>query len=142
MAISKRLGRGYGSGKGGHTSGRGQKGQKSRGKMPLYFEGTKMRKSLIRRLPMLRGKLKFKSLKAGRPIIFNLKDLNRLPAGTVVDIETLFKLGFIGDKTTPVKILGEGELTKKLTIKLPMSKSAAKKVAEPVKTKKAAKPKK
>ena len=130
MAISKRLGRGYGSGKGGHTSGRGQKGQKSRGKMPLYFEGTKMRKSLIRRLPMLRGKLKFKSLKAGRPVIFNLKDFNRLPAGTVVDIETLFKLGFIADKTTPVKILGEGELTKKLTIKLPMSKSAAAKVGK------------
>src|SRR3989304_2096747 len=116
MPKSKRLGRGQGSGKGGHTSSRGQKGQKSRGKMPLYFEGTKMRKSLIRRLPMLRGKLKFKSLKANRPIIFNLKDLNKLPAGTVVDAETLFKLGMIPDKSIPVKILGEGNLTKKLTI--------------------------
>jgi len=57
----KRVGRGYGSGKGGHTTGRGAKGQNIRGKVPLYFEGTPMRKSLIRRLPMLRGKLKFKA---------------------------------------------------------------------------------
>lgn len=52
----KRVGRGLGSGKGGHTTGRGAKGDKVRGKVPLYFEGTKMRKSLIRRLPLLRGK--------------------------------------------------------------------------------------
>jgi len=133
MPKSKRLGRGYGSGKGGHTSGRGQKGQKSRGKMPLYFEGTKMRKSLIRRLPMLRGKLRFKSQNTNRPVIFNLKDLNRLPAGTVVDAEALVKYGFIADKNVPVKILGDGELEKKLTIKLPMSKSAEAKVAKPKK---------
>lgn len=144
---TKRLGRGYGSGKGGHTSSRGQKGQKTRGKMPLYFEGTKMRKSLIRRLPMLRGKLKFKSLKVNRPIIFNLKDLNKLPVGTVVDAETLFKLGMIPDKAMPVKILGDGNLEKKLTIKLPMSKGAEAKLAKPVravpvKPKKAAMPKK
>ncbi len=139
MPTSKRLGRGYGSGKGGHTSSRGQKGQKSRGKVPLHFEGTKMRKSLIRRLPMLRGKLKFKSRNSGRPIIFNLKDLNRLPAGTVVDAETLFKLNMIPDKSLPVKILGDGKLEKKLTIKLPMSKSAAAKVASPAKAKKTVK---
>lgn len=52
----KRVGRGIGCGKGGHTTGRGAKGDKVRGKLPLYFEGTKMRKSLIRRLPLLRGK--------------------------------------------------------------------------------------
>ena len=56
----KRVGRGYGSGKGGHTSGRGAKGQKARSKVPLYFEGAPMRKTLIRRVPMLRGKLKNK----------------------------------------------------------------------------------
>ena len=82
---------------------------------------------------MLRGKLKFKSLKANRPLIFNLKDLNKLPAGTVVDAESLFKLGMIPDKSIPVKILGEGNLEKKLTIKLPMSKAAAAKVAKPPK---------
>ena len=64
----KRVGRGYSSGKGGHTSGRGAKGQKARSKVKLYFEGTPMRKSLIRRMPMLRGKLKNKSNKA-KPII-------------------------------------------------------------------------
>lgn len=52
---SKRLGRGYGSGKGGHTSSRGMKGQKSRRKMGILFEGVKMKKSLLRRLPLTRG---------------------------------------------------------------------------------------
>lgn len=59
----KRVGRGFGSGKGGHTSGRGAKGNKARGKVRLYFEGTKMRKGIIRRTPMLRGKLRFKPKK-------------------------------------------------------------------------------
>lgn len=56
----KRVGRGMGSGKGSHTVGRGQKGQKSRGKISIYFFGTKMKKSLIKRLPMMRGKGKLK----------------------------------------------------------------------------------
>lgn len=55
----KRLGRGYGSGKGGHTVGRGQKGQKARNKIGILFEGMKMKKSLIKRLPLQRGKGKF-----------------------------------------------------------------------------------
>src|SRR3972149_1988059 len=63
----KRLGRGYGSGKGGHTSSRGQKGQKSRGKVGVIFEGYKVKKSLIKRLPLLRGKGKF--LPKGKPVI-------------------------------------------------------------------------
>ena len=46
----KRVGRGYGSGKGGHTTGRGQKGQKSRKKLNILFEGVKVKKSLINRL--------------------------------------------------------------------------------------------
>lgn len=45
-----------GSGKGSHTVGRGQKGQKSRGSVPVIFEGMKMKKSLIKRLPKMRGK--------------------------------------------------------------------------------------
>jgi large subunit ribosomal protein L15 len=56
----KRVGRGVGSGKGGHTAGRGQKGQKTRSKIPLLFEGTKIKKSLIQRLPMIRGKGRLK----------------------------------------------------------------------------------
>jgi len=55
----KRVGRGVGSGKGSHTSGRGQKGQGSRDGIPVLFEGMKMKKSLIKRLPLKRGKGKF-----------------------------------------------------------------------------------
>jgi large subunit ribosomal protein L15 len=59
LRRKKRVGRGYGSGKGGHTVGRGQKGQKARGKVGVLFEGVKMKKSLIKRLPLVRGKGKF-----------------------------------------------------------------------------------
>ena len=121
----KRLGRGYGSGKGGHTSSRGQKGQKSRGKLPLYFEGTKMRKSIIRRLPMLRGKMRFKAV-TGKPVIFNLKDFDDWPKGTLVTVENLVKAGWL-PQGLPVKILGEGKLKEPLKFDLPMSKAAAKK---------------
>lgn len=55
----KRVGRGMGSGKGSHTSGRGQKGQKTRRKIGVIFEGVKMKKSLLKRLPKMRGKGKF-----------------------------------------------------------------------------------
>jgi len=122
----KRLGRGYGSGKGGHTSSRGQKGQKSRGKLPLYFEGAKMRKSLIRRLPMLRGKLRNQA-KKNKPVIFNLRDFADWPKATPVTVESLVKAGWVSEGAS-VKLLGEGELKEKLKIDLPMSKSAAKKV--------------
>ena len=122
----KRLGRGYGSGKGGHTSSRGQKGQKSRGKLPVYFEGSKMRKTIIRRLPMLRGKLKFSAGK-NKPVIINLKDLAGWPKETPVTVESLVKAGWITQGAT-VKLLGDGELKEKLKIDLPMSQSAAKKV--------------
>ena len=59
--TKKRVGRGHGSGKGAHTSGRGQKGQKSRGGVHIIFEGLKVKKSLIKRLPFKRGKGKFKT---------------------------------------------------------------------------------
>ena len=59
----KRSGRGIGSGKGGHTSSRGQKGQKVRGRIHPLFEGTKVKKSIIQRLPLQRGKGKMKSKK-------------------------------------------------------------------------------
>ena len=125
----KRVGRGYGSGKGGHTSGRGQKGQKSRSKVGLLFEGTKMRKSLIKRMPFLRGKGKFKSFRP-QPIIINLKYLNLLPEGSKVDIKFLIKHGLIkaDAEKCGVKILGDGQLEKALTVKLPTSKTAAKKI--------------
>ncbi len=126
----KRVGRGYGSGKGGHTTGRGAKGQNIRSHRPLYFEGTKMRKSLIRRIPMLRGKLKFKSLKAHQSLILNLEQLNTLPKNTEVTVASLIKHRLLPKTAVeyPVKILGNGDLKVALTIALPISKSAAKKV--------------
>lgn len=125
----KRVGRGLGSGKGGHTSGRGQKGQKSRKHLVSLFEGVKVRKSLYKRLPFSRGKGKFSPGK--KPVVVNLEVLNLLADGAVVNLGTLIKAGIV-DRTDSerygVKILGEGELQKKLTIGLPISKSAALKV--------------
>jgi large subunit ribosomal protein L15 len=125
----KRLGRGYGSGKGGHTVGRGQKGQKARGSMNILFEGMKVKKSLLRKLPIQRGKDKFKA--HPKPLIVNLEVLNMFPAGASVNLESLVKMGIVkldDAQKYGVKILGKGELKKKLTIELPISKQAAKKV--------------
>jgi len=126
----KRIGRGIGSGKGGHTVGRGQKGQKARGKVGLVFEGTKTKKSLIKRLPLLRGKGKFKSY-GKKPVVVNLKYLELLPEGEEVNLETLAKHGLIEEEQARefgVKILGEGKLSKPLTVKLPVSRGARKKI--------------
>ena len=125
----KRVGRGYGSGKGGHTVGRGQKGQKARSKVGLLFEGTKMRKSLIRRMPMHKGKEKFKSLKQ-KPIIVNIKYLNIFEKNKKVTLESLIKKGVVDKeaKKVGIKILGDGELEKPLVIELPVSKGAKKKI--------------
>jgi len=125
----KRIGRGIGSGKGGHTVGRGQKGQKSRDTVSLLFEGVKMKKSFIKKLPLRRGKGKFGP--KDKPIIVNLGDLGFLPSGSTVDANFMIKEGIVTAadvKTYGIKILGGGKLEKKLTINLPISKSAAKKV--------------
>lgn len=125
----KRPGRGYGSGRGGHTSGRGQKGQKARRKINVLFEGVKVKKSLIKKLPFQRGKGKNKAGK--KPMIVNLEYLNILPTGSKVDIDLLIKQKIVQKEDAEkfgVKILGDGELKKKLIINLPISKSAAKKV--------------
>ena len=125
----KRVGRGYGSGKGGHTVGRGTKGQKSRSKIGILFEGVKMKKSLIKRLPLRRGKGKFKAKK--KPLVIKLSYLNILPAKTKVDLEALVKNGIVKEddaKRYGVKILGGGKLEKKLSVAVPISKPAAKQV--------------
>lgn len=127
----KRVGRGYGSGKGGHTTGRGQKGQKSRGKVGIIFEGIKMKKSLIKKLPLQRGRGKFGP--SAKPIIINLGYLNMLPSGSKVDLASLIKGGIVDKKDAEelgVKILGNGELTKKLTIEVPISGLAGKQVVK------------
>lgn len=126
---AKRVGRGMGSGKGSHTVGRGQKGQKSRGKrkIGILFEGIKVKKSLIKKLPLQRGKDKFKS--HPKPMIVKLGMVNLLPAGSVVDIDTLIKNRIVEKDSAlkyGVKILGDGGVDKKYIVKLPISKHAAK----------------
>ena len=124
----KRLGRGYGSGKGGHTVGRGAKGQKARSKVKPWFEGGQT--PLLKRLPLKRGKGKFKPLKP-KPIIVNLKYLNLLPKNTKVTLKSLIKHGLVNKKEAEkfgVKILGDGDLKLPLTVKLPCSKRAAEKI--------------
>lgn len=130
IKSKKRIGRGYGSGKGGHTSSRGQKGQKSRGSVQTMFEGTKMKKSLLKRLPLLRGRGKFKTSTVD-PIIVNLKYLNLFAANSEVTTESLAKLKIVNLKDAlkyGVKILGDGEVKNPLVVMLPISKSAKAKI--------------
>ena len=125
----KRVGRGYGSGKGGHTVGRGQKGQKSRSGIHILFEGVKVKKSFVKRLPLKRGKNKFKS--KSKPIVVKTRYLNLFPVGSKVTLESLVKRGIVREKDAKsygVKILGDGDVTKKLTVLVPTSKSAAKNI--------------
>lgn len=129
IGRGKRIGRGYGSGKGGHTVGRGQKGQKARGKIGVIFEGLKVKKSLLKKLPLGRGKGRFASGK--KPVIIKLSLLNLLPAKSNVDLALLVKQGIVNKEdgeTLGVKILGDGELAKEMTILVPISKSAARAV--------------
>lgn len=125
----KRVGRGYGSGKGGHTVGRGTKGQKSRGKIGPLFEGTKTKKSLVQRLPLLRGKGKLKTRKK-KPFLVTLGQLDSFSAGRQIDVETLIKSGLVPDLAARVgvRVLGSGTLKKRLTVALQTSKRAAAKI--------------
>ncbi len=124
----KRLGRGYGSGKGGHTSSRGMKGQKSRKKMGILFEGIKMKKSLLRRLPVTRGKSKFKA--QAKPLLLTLDDLNQFKSGSVVNLNALLDAGIVKAREMRhgVKVMGQGSIEKKIKVALPVSKSAASKI--------------
>lgn len=119
----KRLGRGYGSGKGGHTVGRGTKGQKARGKVPLGLG------VMFSRLPLRRGRGKL--FKKKKPLIVNVKVLNVLPPKTKVTLEALVNYKIV-DKVEAerfgVKILGDGELKIPLEVALPCSSGAEKKI--------------
>lgn len=126
----KRIGRGHGSGRGGHTSTRGHKGQKARQNIGLFFEGTKFKKSLLKKLPLYRGKGKFKS-KSSPAFVVNLKYLSLFKEGEKVDLISLQEKGVLEKKLpvgTKVKILGEGEVKFGLKIYLPCSKQAADKI--------------
>ncbi len=122
---NKRVGRGPGSGWG-KTAGAGSKGQKSRsgGKVRPDFEGGQM--PLSRRLP--KGGFKNFPFKE-RYNIFNVRDLERFEAGTVVDFEALKSAGMLSKGSWKVKLLGQGELSKPLTIMVhKASRSAMEKV--------------
>ena len=105
-----RRGRGHGSGNG-KTAGKGHKGQKARSGAPRPgFEGGQM--PLYRRLPK-RG---FKCRNSKEIIGINVSALERFENDSVVSIETLLEAGIIKNTADGVKILGNGELTKKLTV--------------------------
>lgn len=120
----KRLGRGIGSGKG-KTAGRGTKGQKARGKIPVTFTGSL---SLYKKLPLKRGK--------GNPSVsaklklLSLSKLSVFKAKEVVDMEKLLEAKIVSGKEAKkgVKVLNYGKIDRALTIKLPVSESARKKI--------------
>jgi large subunit ribosomal protein L15 len=122
----KRLGCGESSGHG-KTSGKGHKGQKARsgGSIRLGFEGGQM--PLIRRIPK-RGfnNAEFKT----RYAVVNVSDLEHFDAGTTVDEQTLRAAGLIRGSFDGVKILGSGELSKKLTITAAKVSASAKEKIE------------
>jgi len=117
----KRVGRGAGSGMG-KTSTRGHKGQNARKghKGKLGFEGGQM--PLIRRLPK-RG---FKNPTRVEYFGVNVCDLERFDAGTEVTLDVLRANGLFANKYDGVKLLGSGELTKKLTVKVNGASASAK----------------
>lgn len=119
-----RKGRGHGSGNG-KTAGRGHDGQKSRsgGGVRPGFEGGQM--PLYRRIPK-RG---FTNRNTKEIIVMNVDRLNIFDDGAVVDIQVLQQAGIINHPKDGVKILGNGELTKKLTVKVnSFSKTAIEKI--------------
>ena len=123
--AAKRVGRGIGSGTG-KTSGKGHKGQNARsgGGVRPGFEGGQM--PLYRRLPK-RG---FKNIFAKQYVSINVEDLNKLEDGTEVTAEVLKEAGIISKTLDGVKILGRGEVTKKLTVKVAKYSASAKEKIE------------
>ncbi|MCB0111443.1 MAG: 50S ribosomal protein L15 [Caldilineaceae bacterium] len=122
----KRVGRGTGSGKG-KTSTRGTKGQNSRtggGVLPV-FEGGQIK--LVKRLPKLRG---FNNRFKVHYTPINLDTLERnFDSGTTVDAEALSSVGLLGKLSDPVVVLGRGEITKPLHVKVQrISESARQKI--------------
>ena len=121
----KRVGRGTSSGYG-KTAGRGQKGQLARtgGKTRLGFEGGQM--PLFRRMPK-RG---FNNVNRKEYAIINLEDLNGFKDGSEVTIDSLKSAGLVKKELDGVKLLANGELKAKLTIKVNKVSEAAKKAVE------------
>ena len=106
----KRVGRGDGSGNGTY-SGRGSKGQKQRGSVPFLFEGGQL--PLIKRLPHMRG---FTNIFRVESTPVNIEILERFKTGSDVTVEKLVSIGAVRKKNARVKILGNGQLTKKVNV--------------------------
>ena len=121
----KRIGRGIGSGNG-KTAGKGNKGQNARsgGGVRPGFEGGQL--PLFQRLPK-RG---FHNVNRVEYSVVNVEDLNVFEENTIVDIEALKEAGLVKKLNDGVKILGDGELTKKLTVKANKFSAKAKEVIE------------
>ena len=122
---SKRVGRGPGSGYGG-TSTRGHKGAKSRSgyKRKIGFEGGQM--PLQRRLPK-RG---FNNIFATKYVTIKVSDLEKFEAGATVDAQALLDAGIISKTLDGVKVLGNGELTKAVNVKVAAYTASAKEKIE------------
>ena len=123
--IGKRKGRGHGSGNG-KTGGRGHKGQKARsgGKVRVGFEGGQM--PLARRVPK-RG---FHNIFAKPLTAVNLTVLNKFEDGAVVDAAALVQAGILADCPYGLKVLSNGTLTKKITVKAAAFSESAKEKIE------------
>ena len=119
-----RRGRGHGSGNG-KTAGKGHKGQKARSGAPRPgFEGGQM--PLYRRLPK-RG---FKNRNSKEIVAINISELERFRSGSTVTIEKMVESGLIKNTRDGVKILGNGEFTKKLNVKANAFSASAKEKIE------------
>ena len=117
---AKRKGRGAGSGNG-KTAGKGHKGQLARsGGKGAYFEGGQL--PLVRRIPK-RG---FHNIFATEYATIKVSDLNRFDDGSVVDTKVVLDSGLIKKSLDGVKVLGNGELNKKLTVQLAAFSESAK----------------
>ena len=121
--LRNRVGRGTSSGNG-KTAGRGQKGQKARSKVRVGFEGGQM--PLFRRMPK-RG---FKNVNSKDYAIVNLETLNKFEDGTEVTPALLVETRVGKDEKDGIKVLGNGELTKKLTVKASKFSASAKAAIE------------
>ena len=119
----KRVGRGLSSGSG-KTSGRGQKGQKARSKVRVGFEGGQT--PLFQRLPK-RG---FTNIHRKEYAIVNLDSLNVFDDGTDITPELLLEKGVVNNLKAGLKVLGNGTLEKKLTVKAHKFSAAAKEAIE------------
>ena len=119
-----RRGRGHGSGNG-KTAGKGHKGQKARSGAPRPgFEGGQM--PLYRRIPK-RG---FKNRNTKEIVAINISALEGFENDSVVDVNALIEAGIVKNPRDGVKILGNGELTKKLTVKVDAFSASAKEKIE------------